>query len=59
MKKKSKIEHYASEYAMSAGDNALSRQQINQSLVAPAFANEETYITALEDGLEKSLTQEK
>ena len=57
VKKKSKIEHYASEYAMSAGDNALSRKQINQSLVAPEFANEGTFITALEDGLEKSLTQ--
>ena len=55
MKKKSKIEHYASEYAMSAGDNALSRKQINESLIAPEFTNEGTYVQALEDGAEENL----
>ena len=57
MNKKSKIEHYASEYAMSAGDNAVSRRQINQSLAAPEFANEGTFVNALDKGLDESLTE--
>lgn len=50
-KKKSKIMAYASEYAMSAGDNALSREQINESIVSKATANEGEYIKALKKGL--------
>ena len=47
MKKKSIIESYASEYAMSAGDNAVSRRQSNDSIIAPEFANEGTFLQAL------------
>jgi len=53
MSKKSKLESYASEYAMSAGDNALSREQINKSIVSPETANESTYTKALEEGLDE------
>lgn len=55
MSKKSKIESYASEYAMNAGDNALSREQINKSIVSPETANESTYTKALEEGLDEML----
>lgn len=55
MSKKSKTESYASEYAMSAGDNAVSREQINQSIVSPETANESTYAKALEKGLDEML----
>lgn len=57
VKKKSRIEHYASEYAMSAGDNALSREQIDASITAPEFANEQSYVEACQKGLEESLNQ--
>ena len=57
VKKKSRIEHYASEYAMSAGDNALSREQIDASITAPEFANEHSYVEACQKGLEESLNQ--
>ena len=55
MKKKSKIESYSSEYCMSAGDNAVSREAIDQSIVSPEFANEGTYVAALEKGLDEML----
>ncbi|WP_312197709.1 hypothetical protein [Anaerospora hongkongensis] len=55
MNKKSKPASYASEYAMSAGDNAVSREQINQSIVSPETANESTYAKALEKGLDEML----
>lgn len=57
VRKKSKIEHYASEYAMSAGDNALSREQINASITAPEFANEHSYVDAMQKGLDDSLDE--
>lgn len=57
VRKKSKIEHYASEYAMSAGDNALSREQINASITAPEFANEQSYVEAMQKGLDESLDE--
>jgi hypothetical protein len=55
MSKKSKIESYASEYAMNAGDNALSREQVNKSIVSPETANENTYTQALKEGLDEML----
>lgn len=55
MNKKSKIESYVSEYAMSAGDNTLSREQINKSIVSQETANESTYTKALEEGLDEML----
>jgi hypothetical protein len=47
MRKKSQMESFASEYAMSAGDNALSREQINNSITSKATANEVEYVKAL------------
>lgn len=40
MRQKSQMESYTSEYAMSAGDNALSRKQLNKSIVSDAMTNE-------------------
>lgn len=48
---KSKIESYTSEYCMSAGDNAVSRKQINKSIVSKATTNEGEYVKALQEGL--------
>ena len=59
MTKKSKMESYISEYAMSAGDNAVSREQINKSIVSPETANEGTYIEALEEGLKEIIKPSK
>jgi hypothetical protein len=53
MTKKSKMESYTSEYAMSAGDNSVSREQINNSIVSPETANEGTYVKALKEGLKE------
>lgn len=59
MKKKSIIESYASEYAMSAGDNAVTRREINDSIIAPKFANEGTFVQALrQDDAEETLPKE-
>lgn len=49
MPKKSQMESYASEYAMSAGDNALSREQINKSIVSEAMTNEHKNREAFEE----------
>jgi len=49
---KTKSEAFASEYAMSAGDNAASRKQINKSLVSKAVTNEHSYRQACMAGLE-------
>jgi hypothetical protein len=43
MKKKTKMQSYTSEYCMSAGDNAVSRKQIDASIITPAAANEHSY----------------
>lgn len=48
MRKKSQMESYASEYAMSAGDNALSREQISKSIVSEAMTNEHKHREAFE-----------
>ena len=48
MRKKTPMESFTSEYAMSAGDNALSREQINNSIVSKATTNEIEYNKALE-----------
>jgi hypothetical protein len=54
MRKKSQMESFASEYAMSAGDNALSREQINKSIVSEAMTNEHKH----REAFEKFLTDE-
>lgn len=41
---------------MSAGDNAVSREQINASVVSPELTNEGTYTEALRQGL-KDITK--
>jgi len=51
MRKKSQMESFASEYAMSAGDNALSREQINKSIVSEAMTNEHKHREAFEKSL--------
>lgn len=51
-KNKTKMDSYASEFCMSAGDNALSRDKINASIVSNETANERQYVEALMDGLE-------
>jgi hypothetical protein len=48
---KSTMEAYESEYAMSGGDNAASRKQINNSIVSEETANEVTFAKALMKGL--------
>lgn len=40
-------ESYQSEYAMSAGDNAVTRKRINQSIQSKATANEGEFVKAL------------
>ncbi len=53
MRKKSQMESYASEYAMSAGDNALSREQINKSIISEAMTNEHKHREAFEQFFEE------
>ncbi|SDE56288.1 hypothetical protein [Sporomusa acidovorans] len=48
MHKKTEMESFASEYAMSAGDNALSREQINKSIISEAMTNEHKHREAFE-----------
>lgn len=50
---KSKMDTYTSEYCMSAGDNAVSRKQIDKSVISKATANEGEYVKALKKGLDK------
>lgn len=52
MKKKSKMQSYASDYCMSAGDNAVTREQIDASITTPAAANEHSFRTEMMKGLE-------
>jgi hypothetical protein len=49
MRKKTQMESYTSEYAMSAGDNALSRKQLNKSIVSEAMTNEHKHRDAFND----------
>jgi len=49
---KTKTEAFGSEYAMSAGDNAASRKQINESLISKAVTNEHSFREACMAGLE-------
>ena len=49
-RQQTKGQSYASEYCMSAGDNAVSRQQINASITTPATANEHSYRKELMKG---------
>lgn len=49
--KKTDAEAFASEYCMSAGDNALRRDQINAAIVSKATANEHSFREACMAGL--------
>lgn len=51
MHKKSQMDAYASEYAMSAGDNSLTRKQIKRSIIAKAMSNEHSHREAFEEYL--------
>lgn len=51
MRKKTDSEAFASEYAMSAGDNAASREQIDRSIVSGDVANEHSFRAACMSGL--------
>ncbi|HWR43098.1 hypothetical protein [Sporomusa sp.] len=48
MRKKTEMESFMSEYAMSAGDNGLSREHINKSIVTEAMTNEHKHREAFE-----------
>ncbi|MDT8900176.1 hypothetical protein [Anaeroselena agilis] len=52
VRKKTDSEAFASEYAMSAGDNAVSREQIDRSIVAGEVANEHSFRAACMRGLD-------
>lgn len=52
MRKKSKAAAYGSEYAQSAGDNALPRDRINKSIISGAMTNEHKHREAFEEFLE-------
>lgn len=49
---KTETEAFASEYAMSAGDNAVTRERINASIVSKATANEHSFRQACMESLE-------
>jgi hypothetical protein len=49
--KKTKMESYGSEYCMSAGDNSLRRDQIDDSIKSKATANEHSFRQAAMAGL--------
>jgi hypothetical protein len=50
MPKKTDSEAFASEYAMSAGDNAVSRRQIDAAIVSESVANEHSFRAACTNG---------
>lgn len=52
MPKKTDSEAFGSEYAMSAGDNAVSRRRIDRSIVSGAVANEHSFRAACMKGLD-------
>ena len=56
---KTKSEAWGSEYCMSAGDNALRRDQIDASIVSQATANEHSFREACMAGLNEIAGQEK
>ncbi|MBP2644910.1 MAG: hypothetical protein H6Q75_350 [Firmicutes bacterium] len=51
MRKKTSMQSFASEYAMSAGDNAVTRRRIDQSIVSKDVANEHSFRKAAENRL--------
>ncbi|MBP2649860.1 MAG: hypothetical protein H6Q74_685 [Firmicutes bacterium] len=51
MQKKTTMDSFGSEYAMSAGDNAVTRQRINESIVSKATSNEHSFREAAEQEL--------
>lgn len=57
--KKTDAEAFGSEYCMSAGDNALRRDQINASIVSRATTNEHSFREACMAGLNDIAGQEK
>lgn len=59
MPKKTDSQAFASEYAMSAGDNAASRKQIDKSIVSRATANEHSFRQACMRGLSEAPKAEK
>lgn len=59
MKKKTDTEAFASEYAMSAGDNAVTRDSINASITSSAVANEHSFRKACMEGLEEIADKER
>lgn len=59
MPKRTDTEAFASEYCMSAGDNASSRKQINKSIVSKATANEHSFREASMAGLDDILADKK
>jgi hypothetical protein len=52
MRKKTTIQSFVSEYGMSAGDNAVPRERINESIVSKATANEHSFREAAMKELE-------
>jgi hypothetical protein len=44
-------------FSDNAGDGAVTRYEIDQSIVSPEFANEQTYVEALKKGLPKGTTR--
>lgn len=57
--KKTDTEAFASEFDMSAGDNAASRKQINDSIISEATANEHSFRKAAMAGLNDIVGQGK
>ncbi len=48
-KEETEMKKLLDEYAMSAGDNALSREHINNSIVSEAMTNEHKHREAFEE----------
>lgn len=57
--KKTDAESFGSEYCMSAGDNALRRDQINAAILSKATANEHSFRAACMAGLDDIAGQER
>lgn len=49
MRKKTEMKKFTNEFDMSAGDNALSREHINNSIVSEAMTNEHKHREAFEE----------
>ncbi len=52
MPKRTDSEAFGSEYAMSAGDNAVTRERIDASIVSEDVANEHSFRAACMKGLD-------